>query len=255
MPQAMKARTTSGTRPYAARELLRDLERQVDRSRLRRIRGLLEVWSGRRAHWVRPYQRVHGLFLPGLKTTPWLDPRRFPFASSLEGAAPTIAKELNALSEGEFTEYGGLGLPGWREFTLCKQNKEDRDKCARCPVTASLIATVQRSHVYVNQFTFLCLEPNTTLADHADPNNYLVSVHLPLVVPPRSGLSVAGDARSYVTAKCLAFDNSFLHRAWNHGRRRRIILAVQTFHPDLTDTEMHVLAMLHGSLAQADVPS
>lgn len=248
-------RTANVTRADAARSILRDLDRQAEPHELARIRGMLGIWSGARGVRLRPHQRAVGMFMPGLRTRPWFDPRRFDFAARMEALFPEIEPELRALEQGDFGEYGGAGLAGWREFVLCHNDKKNPAACARCPRTASLIRAVRQHHGYVNQLTFLTLEPGTTLRDHVDPHNYLVSVHLPILAPERSGLRVAAESRAYEPGRCLAFDNSFLHRAWNHGTTRRVILTVHTLHPDLSALEVQILSALHPLLAFSEIPT
>jgi aspartyl/asparaginyl beta-hydroxylase (cupin superfamily) len=137
---------------------------------------------------------------------------------------------------------------------LCHRDRDHLDHCARCPATASLIGAIRARHGYVNQCTFLVLEPDTVLPDHIDPHNYLVSLQLPVIVPEHAGLRVGGESRPYEPGRCLAFDNSFMHRAWNHGDRRRVVLAIHTFHPDMTAIEVQAMALLHASLVASDLP-
>ena len=75
-----------------------------------------------------------------------------------------------------------------------------------------------------------------------------------LIVRGPAGLRVAGRMRFHREGRCLAFDNSFEHTAWNNGDSRRVILTVQTFHPALTHFEREALRLIHPLLSQLDGP-
>ncbi len=64
-----------------------------------------------------------------------------------------------------------------------------------------------------------------------------------------------GESRSWVEGRCIAFDNSYPHEAWNdHATDTRIVLAVHVPHPDLSMAEREALAMLAERLLAADCP-
>ena len=43
----------------------------------------------------------------------------------------------------------------------------------------------------------------------------------------------------------IVFDDSFEHDVWNDGDRRRVVLVLDLWHPDLSDDEVALLAGLH----------
>lgn len=44
--------------------------------------------------------------------------------------------------------------------------------------------------------------------------------------------------------RCLVFDDSFEHEAWNHNDRARMVLLIQFWHPDLSAAEIWALKEL-----------
>ena len=82
------------------------------------------------------------------------------------------------------------------------------------------------------------LVPGARLRPHADGPNTTLTCHLGLVVPERCVLRVAGESRTWEEAKCLWFDHSFVHDAWNASDRDRCILLLDVIHPDLTVAEV-----------------
>jgi beta-hydroxylase len=51
--------------------------------------------------------------------------------------------------------------------------------------------------------------------------------HLPLIVPAGDvGLRSGNDTRSWQRGRCLIFDDTFEHEAWNRGDGDRVVLLV-----------------------------
>ncbi len=64
-------------------------------------------------------------------------------------------------------------------------------------------------------------------------------------MPQRCGLRVGGVERTWEEGRCLVFDDSFTHEAWNNSAQARLVLVVDLWHPDLTDDETALLTGLH----------
>jgi hypothetical protein len=75
--------------------------------------------------------------------------------------------------------------------------------------------------------------------------------YLGIKVPAGCTLTVAGEERTWVEGKCLAFNNSFRHHAKNTGTEVRAILSIHALHPALTPVERSAIASLIKALAQA----
>jgi aspartyl/asparaginyl beta-hydroxylase (cupin superfamily) len=61
----------------------------------------------------------------------------------------------------------------------------------------------------------------------------------------RCGIRVGGEERTWQVGKCLVFEDSFEHEAWNDGNETRAVLVVDLWHPDLTSIEIQALRGLH----------
>jgi aspartate beta-hydroxylase len=88
------------------------------------------------------------------------------------------------------------------------------------------------------------LGSHSHIAPHCGPINTRLVCHLGLVIPPDSVLRVGSEVKSWQEGKCLVFDDSFEHEAWNNGDSERIVLLIQFWHPDLTEAEMWALTEL-----------
>ena len=92
---------------------------------------------------------------------------------------------------------------------------------------------------------FSMLEPGTRIAPHTGPTNMRLRCHFGIDVPEGCGLRVGGIERTWEERRCLVFDDSFRHEAWNDGNRPRIALVVDLRHPDLADDEVALPNGLH----------
>ena len=58
-------------------------------------------------------------------------------------------------------------------------------------------------------------------------------------------MKVGGETRRWQEGKCLVFDDSLEHEAWNLAPEPRIVLIIDFWHPDLTPAEIAFLEGLH----------
>ena len=264
----MTTQLTPAPRGQVADQLWADLTRELPASDLERIRGGLDVWAGERAADLAPGQRyMFDLFMPGLPSSPWSDVGEFAFAPLLEEHYDELRGELDdAISSGlPMQPFGrspdgtpllrGRVDPGWREIKLHWLNRPVAANCELLPRAAAVMEAVFAETKVLSLFSYLALEPGARSGEHTDPINALVSCHLGLHVPPGCGLRVAGESRSWLQGRCIAFDNSYPHEAWNdHTTQTRIVLAVHGPHPDLSMVEREALAWLAQRLLAADRP-
>jgi aspartyl/asparaginyl beta-hydroxylase (cupin superfamily) len=68
-----------------------------------------------------------------------------------------------------------------------------------------------------------------------------VRCHFGVDVPEDCGLTVGGETRTWTEGRCMVFDDSFEHEAWNRDVRDRVVLIVDLWHPDLTGEEVRLL--------------
>jgi aspartyl/asparaginyl beta-hydroxylase (cupin superfamily) len=65
--------------------------------------------------------------------------------------------------------------------------------------------------------------------------------HLGIEIPGNCGVRVRGEARTWEAGRCIVFDDSFEHEAWNHSAQRRVVLIIDFWHPGLSDDEVTLL--------------
>lgn len=264
-----------GQIPLQRRAILSDmlwnrLNELFDSKGLARIRGLLDIWTHRqRAPCRREQEAIQDMFLPGLENDePWFDANSFSFSVLLERAYLQIREEFEQLrTHSHFVPYTRgphvprnsppvQGLPpGWKEIKLIHEFEPVERNRTLAPTMSAIADQILAEYKVVAQFTILALEPGTELPVHADMANFLVSCHMGIEVPAECALQVASEKRSWLEGKCIAFNNSYLHSAFNHSSRTRYTLVVHTLHPNTTLTERKALALIVSTLKSMSVQS
>ncbi|HWN69348.1 MAG TPA: aspartyl/asparaginyl beta-hydroxylase domain-containing protein [Haliangium sp.] len=226
---------------------------------LPRVRGLLDIVRGADGASIRldTHQRavVPNLFFPGLRARPWHDPVTFPWIAPLEDAADAIREEFRALDSAAFVPYSSsyvledasveMARPhGWNSFYFVSNFAPIEEHLRRCPRTAEALTGVP----VAKEALFSVLDPGARLPPHADEFNFITTCHLGVVIPPGCGLRVGAETRVWQEGRCLVFDTTYEHEAWNDGPSRRAVLLLDVWHPDLTPTEIAALQMLRPGL-------
>jgi len=84
-------------------------------------------------------------------------------------------------------------------------------------------------------------------APHASRSVQL-RIHLPLVVKGNGARMRVGDQEVRLEeGKCICFDDSYNHEAWNDDKTSRIVLIFDIWHPDLTLKERKFLGFLQNA--------
>ncbi|CCI44131.1 unnamed protein product [Albugo candida] len=192
--------------------------------------------------------------IPLLRSTPLWKTSDFPWVAKLESSFAVIKKELIGLQAHQgFQPYRApssgidcevsdkLGVAAhdrgeWNVFYLFLHNMDFSANRSLCPQTVSIINSIEGQ--YDHAF-FSALAPHTHVKKHNGPTNKKLRCHLPLVVPEHNCRLRVGDEMVTVEeGKCLVFDDSFEHEAWNDDSdHSRIVLIVDVWHPDLTPEE------------------
>ena len=158
------------------------------------------------------------------------DPDDFVFVPMLEAAFEPILAELRALPPEAFVESpdslttveNGYDETGWRWYPLFGAGDFGAHR-ARCPRTARACAAVPG---LVNA-GFSLFAPGTRLHPHRGEMANVLRCHLPLIVPRGDvALRLGGETRRWEPGRCLVFDDTVEHEAWNRAATGRVVLIV-----------------------------
>jgi ornithine lipid ester-linked acyl 2-hydroxylase len=146
----------------------------------------------------------------------------FDFALHLEANWEKIREELAALKGEHFIDWSERYLykEGWQTFGLYAFGVKIDKNCRLCPETTKLVETIPG----LVTAGFSALAPGTHIAPHTGYPEGLLRCHLGLVIPEDCAIRVRDNTRSWQEGKCLVFDDTWEHEAWNKSDRTRVIL-------------------------------
>jgi aspartyl/asparaginyl beta-hydroxylase (cupin superfamily) len=207
-----------------------------------------------------PRQRPTFLLMPGLRPTPMFGRERFPWYAALEGSTAAIRDDLRGVlnRKADFTPFleipegqddaaylgGADGERAWDAFFFYRHGTAFPDHLAACPATAAALSQVPLTRIdgHAPEVLFSVLAPRTHIKPHHGVTNTRVVTHLPLVIPKGDcKLVVGGEAHAWEEGRCVTFDDTFLHEAWNRSDETRVVLILDTWHPDLSEPEQIAL--------------
>lgn len=176
----------------------------------------------------------HLELLPGLKMPgrDWYDPAEFPFVKQLEEAYPIILEEFKNLELDNLVAWPEKYLckKGWDVFPFWAFKNKMEKNCSLCPKTAALIESIPGMATAM----FSCLQPRTHIKPHIGYQQYserILRCHLGIIVPKGCFLKVNWEDRTWEEGKCLVFDDTFRHEAWNPDPDQvRIVLMIDFFY-------------------------
>jgi aspartate beta-hydroxylase len=245
---------------------LEPLRQRYGRSELARVDQCLAIYLGELpAPLPDPRQRPAFLYFPGIPSRTFYPRERFPAHERLEAAAGTIREELGAVlahAQEDFVPF--LGAPSeaavagglldasggraaaWDAFFFHRHGVRHDAQCLRCPRTSALLDSMRlvRIHGHAPETLYSVLRAGTHILPHRGVTNTRLVTHLPLIVPPDCALRVGGETHAWREGRCVTFDDTFEHEAWNRSDRDRVVLILDSWNPDLSEAEQAAVADL-----------
>ena len=260
---AHAAAFVKSSRPELMEFLLAPLIARHGREEMRRVeralRGYFELDS------LAPpdaQQRPKFLFFPGLPSSPYFLRQDFDWIEALEAQWEEIRDEalavladpraltpfLDAPPDADLSEYleGANTPPRWDAFFFYRHGRSFEDNHLRSPATSSALQRLPLLRIaeHAPEVCFSVLSPGTHILPHHGVTNIRAVVHLPLVVPRDCALRVGGEEHAWREGVCVAFDDTWLHEAWNRSGDTRVILLMDAWNPYLTLAERDAMTAI-----------
>lgn len=231
----------------------------------------LETWSTALARRLRgeataepadPLQRPTILYLEGFADAPWHDPRQHPVTALLEEAAGTIRAEFDGRTRApeRWREYAeGVGEQKWRAVWFYRYGRRQADTAALYPRTAALLdahsgpggaLSSTLGDAFISR-----LEPHGHIPAHTGLCNISLVCHLALTIPPDCRFRVGRETRSWDEGRCLLFDDTFEHEAWNDSDRDRYVLVLPLWQNGVSALERDFMTLMTDWLNRLSVAS
>jgi aspartate beta-hydroxylase len=229
-----------------------------------RVSKALQVYLGAQAESARdPRQRPKFFWMPDVPGTPLFGGGQFDWYPVLQAATPAIQEELGEVLEGSSKlepflqidskhaeeEYlaGDAQSRSWDAYFFYRHGKHFDETRATCPKTSSILALLPLTRIadHAPEVLFSVLAPQTHIKPHYGVTNTRVVTHLPLMIPQGDcRLVVGGVPHPWQEGRCVTFDDTFLHEAWNRTDQRRVVLILDTWNPHLAAEECIALKAL-----------
>jgi aspartate beta-hydroxylase len=240
------------------------LRERYGNSELVRVERCLAIYlSDQPANIPDPRQKPKFLYFPDIASQPYYPRRHFPWLEELEAATDTVREELrNLLSQGQPLEaflgqipaQARQGMlrsssgrePAWDAYFFYRHGERYDDHCARCPQTTALLDVLPlvRIRDHAPETLFSILTPGTHILPHTGVTNTRLVTHLPLIVPPDCAIRVGGEEHVWQEGQCVTFDDTWEHEAWNRSDQSRVVLILDSWHPDLSEVEREAVTDL-----------
>lgn len=262
-------------------ELLQPLRDQYGATALARVEQGLEIYLGDRpANYPDPRQYCKFFYVPGLRATPYYERELFPWHAELEkhtdairaelldvlnepvGVEPFLGTNDNQLLKEQNLLAGTRGHAEWNSFFFHRHGELFEQNSRRCPRTTAVLATLPlvRIRGHAPEVLFSILTPGSHILKHHGVTNSRLVTHLPLIIPEDCAISVGGVEHAWREGRCVTFDDTFEHEAWNRSDKLRAVMILDSWHPDLSEAERDAIALLVGGIgdfnrsAKVDAP-
>ncbi|MEA3015222.1 MAG: hypothetical protein QOD42_3767 [Sphingomonadales bacterium] len=230
--------------------------------------GLSEAEESRLARFrsnilrrTRPYHSEPTHFhYPGLAEREFHDRALFAWLAALEAATAAITDDFHrvmATERAELVPYiqypDDVPLRQWAALNRNKawtaihlvQNGVTIDANARhCPAVMALLPALGQPDIPRRgpNAMFSLLAPGAHIPPHNGVANTRLVCHLPLIVPDGCWFRVGAETRPWRPGEAWIFDDTIEHEALNPSDALRVILIVDTWHPDLSAAERRAVA-------------
>ena len=163
----------------------------------------------------------------------FLNSNDFPIVKVLEMHWEEIREEYLSLSPNAFDPWVQRSMHGhgWSVYGLIAAGQPIPGGSRQCPRTAEILSQLNG----IGLAGFSRMAPGTHIAPHSGWAENEYRLHLGLVVPEGCRLRVANETREWQEGKCLIFDDTVEHEAWNDSALVRGNLMVDLLRPGMTE--------------------
>lgn len=205
---------------------------------------------------TRPYHAEPTHFhYPGLREREYHDREDFPWLATLEAATDAITAEFHALMASEraelvpYVQYpDDVPLRQWAELNhnrawtaihLVQSGEVIEANARHCPQTMKVLDILEQPDIPGRgpNAMFSLLAPGAHIPPHHGVSNARLVCHLPLIVPAGCWFRVGDSRYDWERGRAWVFDDTIEHEAMNGGDALRVILIIDTWHPDLSAEE------------------
>ncbi len=197
---------------------------------------------------------------PGLREREFHDRDLFPWLDGLEAATEAITADFHRVMGAERAElvpyiqypddvplrqWAALNRnKAWTAIHLVQNGVTIAANARHCPAVMTLLGALDQPVIPRRgpNAMFSLLAPGAHIPPHTGVANTRLVCHLPLIVPEGCWFRVGDDTRPWKAGKAWIFDDTIEHEALNPSGELRVILIIDTWHPDLSAGERDAVA-------------
>ena len=207
---------------------------------------------------------------PGLREREYHEREDFPWLDRLEAATEAITEDFRRVMAAERAELvpyiqypDDVPLRQWAELNrnrawtaihLVRNGTTVEANARHCPATMALLDQCDPPRVPHRgpNAMFSLLAPGAHIPPHNGVANTRLVCHLPLIVPPGCWFRVGAETREWKVGEAWVFDDTIEHEALNPSDALRVILIIDTWHPDLSERERAAVAAVMAATDPAE---
>ena len=207
---------------------------------MERLRLSTDLMRGKAPH-ANPTNMQRQRVIVGLTARPWMERPEFPWSTALEHGWLSVRDEYRDYLRSGRTlrdyDYPGAVDGKWNTVMLVAAS-QPTPEAANFPQTMALLEQIPR-FPRLREAQISVLGPGSRIKPHRDSGNEWITCQLALIVPDaaRCGIRVGGLARTWEEGRCIFFNTSFEHEAWNDCDLPRVVLIADFLHPEISDAE------------------
>jgi len=163
----------------------------------------------------------------------FLNPSDYDFCRTLEAHWQGIRAECSALPETSFDPWVQRRMhgKGWSIYALHALGSSIEEAYSLCPETAQALAQIPG----LTLAGFSRLAPGAHVKPHVGWAKSVFRLHLGLIIPSDCRLRVGSESRHWQEGRCLIFDDTVEHEAWNGSDETRTVLLLDFLRPGCTE--------------------
>jgi hypothetical protein len=207
---------------------------------------------------------------PGLREREFHDRDLFPWLDGLEAATAAITEDFHRVMAAERAElvpyiqypddvplrqWAALNRnKAWTAIHLVQNGVTIAANARHCPTVMALLGGLEQPAIKRRgpNAMFSLLAPGAHIPPHTGVANTRLVCHLPLIVPEGCWFRVGDDKRLWEAGRAWIFDDTIEHEAMNPTAELRVILIVDTWHPDLGPAERAAVAAVMAATDPTD---
>jgi aspartyl/asparaginyl beta-hydroxylase (cupin superfamily) len=259
VPPRLRAMTERAHRVHAAYVDERDRRLAAAQATIAldaRTRARVDRFRTNTVRKTRPFHAEPTHFhFPGLREREFHEREDFPWLAALEQATPAILADLHRVMAAERTElvpyiqypdnvplrqWAALNRNrAWTAIHLVQNGRVIEANARHCPAVMAALPSLDQPAIPARgpNAMFSLLAPGAHIPPHNGVANTRLVCHLPLIVPPGCWFRVGAERREWKPGEAWVFDDTIEHEAMNGGDALRVLLIVDTWHPDLSPAE------------------